>query len=368
MEKRIKVLQLQPKYYIRENDLHEEILKGLSPEKFEVTSAYMREVPGEGGLISISEHVKYFDLSKKEMKGLRVKAKRELYEFCDEQQFDAVITHRFKACDLMMSLNKKLKIPRCISVVHGFGDYDRLYRRLALKARIDDAWRFVAVSAPVEQYLLNTGMGLSAANVSTINNAIDISKITSGFRNREELRAEYGFDNDCFVIGTIGRMVTVKGHGYLLEAFVRLLEDNPKVRLVIFGDGDKREDAVNYIRTAGIEQQVILAGHIESAYQYIPMFDVFVLPSLSEGLPLSIMEAMAAKVPVVASGVGGVEALLGGLGEVVKPKNVAELYDKLKFVMQSSQRKEIGEALRERLEKEYSIEAYRAAYRNLILS
>lgn len=365
---RIKVMQLQQKYYVRETDLHEEIVKALPQTDFDVTSVYMREHPRVSELESVSEHVKYFDLSAKQMKGLRIKAKSELLAYSVKERFDVLISHRFKPLDLMLRLNKKLNIPLCINVVHGFGDFDRFYRKAGLRYYLDNKWKFVAVSAPVKDYLLDLKCGFNEQNVQVINNAIDIDKAVNGLLSQDTARQQLGLAKDDLVYGTIGRLVNVKGHIYLLKAFAQLVKEQATAKLVIIGDGGLCEDLDLLIDELGIKGKVIMAGHIESAYQLMPAFDVFMLSSLEEGLPLTILEAMAAKLPVISTRVGGVPDVLGNLGQLVATRDADALLQAMRAqaALSSGQRKAEGELMFKRLLSDYSINGYHTAYRDLI--
>jgi len=369
MVARIKVMQLQQKYYVRETDLHEEIIKGLPREEFDVSSVYMRDHPKLGELESVSEHVKYFDLSVKQMKGLRVKAKKSLLEYSLVERFDVMISHRFKPLDLMLKLNKKLNIQRCINVVHGFGDFDRFYRRATLRRYLDERWRFVAVSNPVKDYLLDLKCGFNDDNVRVIKNAIDIDKAVAGLLSKAEARSRLGLDPTDYVFGTIGRLVKVKGHSYLLKAFSQVLQYLPNAKLVIIGDGGLRDELNKEIEVLDLPGKVLMAGHIESAYQLMSALDVFVLPSLEEGFGLVLLEAMVAKLPVIASKVGGIPDVVGdSLGVLVEPADVANLAKAMVATSELTEKKRIeeGEQMFQRLLSEYSTADYKQAYRTLI--
>jgi len=369
MVARIKVMQLQQKYYVRETDLHEEIVKGLPRDEFDVSAVYMRDHPGAGELESVSEHVKYFDLSAKQMKGLRIKAKKSLLQYSAEEQFDVMISHRFKPLDLMLKLNKKLNIPRCINVVHGFGDFDRFYRRATLRCYLDEKWRFVAVSNPVKDYLLDLKCGFNDANVRVIKNAIDIDKAVMGLLSNAEARSRLGLDSTDYVFGTIGRLVNVKGHTHLLKAFSQVSQRMSHAKLVIIGDGGLRYELNKEIEQLGLSGKVIMAGHIESAYQLMSALDVFVLPSLEEGFGLVLLEAMVAKLPVIASKVGGIPDVVGeSLGTLVEPADVTALAQAMVNTSELSekQRTEEGERMFQRLLTEYSTADYKKGYRALI--
>jgi len=369
MTARIKVMQLQQKYYVRETDLHEEIVKGLPRSEFEVSSVYMRDRPKSDELESVSEHIKYFGFSAKQMKGLRIQAKKSLLQYSSNEQFDVMISHRFKPLDLMLKLNKKLNIPRCINVVHGFGDFDRFYRRATLRRYLDEKWRFVAVSNPVKDYLLDLKCGFNEDNVRVIKNAIDIDKAVVGLLSQAEARARLGLGENDYVFGTIGRLVKVKGHTFLLKSFAQTLQHVPNAKLVIIGDGGLRDELNMEIEQLGLSGKVVMAGHIESAYQLMSALDVFVLPSLEEGFGLVLLEAMVAKLPVVASKVGGIPDVVGeSLGSLVEPRDVDGLAKAMVATNKLSpqQRRDEGEQMFARLLSEYSTADYRDSYRALI--
>lgn len=369
MVARIKVMQLQQKYYLRETDLHEEIVKALPQSEFDVTSAYMRGHPKSGELESVSEHVKYFDLSAKQMKGLRMKAKKSLLQYSLAEEFDVMISHRFKPLDLMLKLHKKINIPRCINVVHGFGDFDRFYRRDTLRRHLDERWRFVAVSNPVKDYLLDLKCGFNDGNVRVIKNAIDIDKAVAGLLSKAEARSRLELDPTDYVFGTIGRLAKVKGQTYLLKAFSETLQRLPHAKLVIIGDGGLSDELNKEVDQLGLSGKVLMAGHIESAYQLMSAFDVFVLPSIEEGFGLVLLEAMVAKLPVIASKVGGVPDVVSeSLGALVEPADVSGLSQAMITTSELSeaQRNAEGERMFQRLLNEYSGADYKQAYRALI--
>lgn len=177
--KRSKVLQLQPDYNVKSHDfadLAEQIVRALPREHYEITAAFLRGRPGPGEPVSKADHSVYFEFSDKSLKGMRLRAMWALYKFCRKEQFDVVICNRFKPVNMLLQLNRWLKIPLCVGISHGFGEYDRFYRRSQAKRLIDKHWRFVGVSPAVKQYLLDCQCGFTDANTYAITNAIDIEQ------------------------------------------------------------------------------------------------------------------------------------------------------------------------------------------------
>lgn len=366
--RRIKVLQLQPKYYIRTSDLHEEIIRAMPTKSFDVTAAYLKDQPKKGGMKSVSETVKYFNLSNKNMKGLRIKALYLLWKYCRRERFDVVISHRFKPLYMMLMLNKLLRIPRCIGVVHAHGGFDREYRRLLTRSCIDERWRFVAVSDSVKRYLIDCNCGFTDHNVSTVMNALDVTKTQSGLMTREQARAELGLEPEDFVFGNVARLVRVKGHDYLIEAFSKIREQSAKAKLVIIGDGELRSKLQECANAHGLSESVIFTGEKFDAYRFLKAFDVFVLSSLNEGLPLAVLEAIIAKLPVLATNVGGVSALFVDKSALMPPADADVIYREMAHIMAKSitDRQSLVDQLYDHVVENFSIEAYRETYRRLV--
>lgn len=222
MKPRFKVLQLQPDYNVKLNDfadLGEQIVKALPTERFEVTSAFLSGRPQPGQPLSVADHSKYFEFPEKALKGIRLGAMWEIYKYCREQKFDVVICNRFKSVNMMLSLNRWLKIPLCIGISHGFGEYERAYRRRQTRRLVSPAWRFVGVSAAVRDYLIGLNCGFTRENTTFVTNAIDIPQAEALQLPREQARQALGLPLDARIIGALGRLVPIKGHTHLLQAY-----------------------------------------------------------------------------------------------------------------------------------------------------
>lgn len=129
------------------------------------------------------------------------------------------------------------------------------------------------------------------------------------------------FSGDGFTIGTIGRLSREKGFDILLHALKELSVEYPKIRLVIIGEGSERNALEAQVKRLGLEGRVLMPGYVAGAGHYLALFRLFALPSLTEGLPMVILEAMQAGVPIVASRVGGIPEVLdnGKAGIMIEP-------------------------------------------------
>jgi len=365
--KRIRVLQLQPKCDVRTADLQEEIVRALPKEKFEVTNAYFHGTSKESGIETISELSHYFNFTKREQKGLRLRLMWKVWRFCRKQNFDIVITHRFKTLSIMLKLNRFLKIPLCLSVIHGFGDFHRPYRKKLLRKYNSSCWRYIGVSPAVSDYLLQVDSNLQ---VTSIDNAIDTEKIISSLFPKEDARQALKLSKKGFVFGTIGRMVNVKNQMTLLQSFHKLYLEDSSIKLIIIGEGKMRAPIEDYIKTNKLQSAVHLTGEIIDANRFIKAFDVFVLPSSMEGFGMVLLEAMAGKIPTIATNVGGVPYALGQEGLIVPPNDKLALYSAMRKYYKKSdhERALLGGALYKRLLKHFDTKLYRKRYLSLIKS
>lgn len=134
-----------------------------------------------------------------------------------------------------------------------------------------------------------------------IHNAIDTSRFDYDEATRNELRHSLGIDADEFVVGHVGRFDANKNHKFLLEVFDRFLKAQPKSKLVLVGDGELFDDIKNKVEHKGLTGKVILTGSRADVDKLLQAFDVFVLTSIYEGLPVSVIEAQAAGLPCVLS-------------------------------------------------------------------
>lgn len=228
--------------------------------------------------------------------------------------------------------------------------------------------RFVTVSFDLRQWLLTT-VRLPAAKLVTIHNGVDIGRFGAGERSagRRALR----LPGHAVVVGAVGRLDPVKDHAGLLQAFSVLRTDQPSAELVIVGDGPCRADLERQIQELGLTGHVHLLGMRQDVPLLLRGFDVFVLPSLAEGISNTILEAMATGLPVVATRVGGNPELVehGATGALVPAANPLVQAAALRcYVEDAGLRESHGAAGRRRVMQHFTLERMAQAYRDLYLS
>ena len=372
MRKRIKILQLQPDYQENSHnysDLAEQIVAAFPKDAYTVTSAFIRGKPREGHPASRADETIYFDFPRTALDGFRIKLMWAIYQFCRQENFDVVICNRYKQVNMLMLLNRWLKIPVCIGISHGFGEYNPFWRRQRARLLIDKSWRFVGVSPAVAQYLVGQRCGFTEENTTAITNAIDILKAESQQLSRHEAREALSLPQESRLIGAAGRLVSVKGHIYLLQAFGRIAGKHPDTALAIIGEGKERLHLEAEIGRLGLHGRVHLPGFRAGAKRYVRAFDIWTMPSLSEGLGLALLEGMGGHLPIIASDIPAMRPLIEGAGGLaVPPTDVDALADALDRYLSLSPADLAakGEIAYDYLCKNHAIEKYRSEYLSLV--
>jgi len=212
-----------------------------------------------------------------------------------------------------------------------------------------------------------------AKKIHEILNGVDIDKFNvKGTRNH--VRKRWGLTNDHFVVGTVANFRKVKNHACLVRAAARLKDDYPQLRLFLVGTGfpgdpDNTESSIQELIHANeLQDHIILAGFKKNIPELLSVFDVFCLPSFSEGLPVSILEAMAAKVPVVGSNVSGISEIIKDedTGLLFSSDNDLELSRKIvKLIDEPSLRNKIASNAFQYVKINHGFQDWVASYRNI---
>jgi len=178
----------------------------------------------------------------------------------------------------------------------------------------------------IEQYL-EVGIGWPE-QYTFIYNGIDVEKFAARRANRTAKRAELEIPRDAFVCLTVGRLVPIKGHRYLIDAVGRTRDRVSGLVVLFAGDGPLRSQLERHAAAVGVGDRVRFLGMREDVPELLSCSDLFVLPSLNEGLGLVLVEAMAMGVPCVATDVGGVpEVVVERTGVLVPPRDPRALAD-----------------------------------------
>ena len=251
----------------------------------------------------------------------------ELYKFIRKEKFDIVHTATSKAGFLGRLAAYLTGVPIILHTIYELPQNStqniflkRFYRKLeTLAAQWTD--HIITISNPnYNQIVLEKTT--SSQKITIIPNGIDITKYDLEVDVSAKKR-ELGIPDGAYIVGTVGRLETPKGHKYLLQGIPLILQKFPNTIFLIVGAGILREQLEDTVKQMGVEKNVIFTGFREDLIEIMHTFDLFCLPSLWEGFGVVIAEAMACSLPVVASNVGGIADVVedGVTGILVQPKN-----------------------------------------------
>jgi len=245
-----------------------------------------------------------------------------------EREVDLVHSHEFTMAVFGAAAAKRLQLPHFITL-HGGAYWGRRWRRrTALRWALRQSEGAIAVSEPYRAEISRL-LGVRRELLRVVPNGIPQ---VSG--DRGAVRHELGLEKDEVLMVAVGNLYPVKGHRFLIEALAGLPRDG-RWKLVIAGRGQEELDLRAMISDYGLSGRVQLLGLRQDIADVLAAGDLFVMPSLSEGLPLALLEAMAAGLPVVASAVGGIPDVTGtGRGGIIVPAGSVEpLQEALEYLV-----------------------------------
>lgn len=206
--------------------------------------------------------------------------------------------------------------------------------------------------------------GALHGKVSVIPNSVDIKRYNQEI-DREAVRKELGLSPGHQVFAVVATFKKQKGHRYLIEAAASLISQFPDIRLLLIGDGELRDELKAQTKALGLNEHVHFLGLRTDVPKLLGASDYFVLPSLWEGLPVSLIEAMACGLPVIATQVSGTKDVMihNQTGLMVPPGEVEALKDAmLQFLANQELAQKMGEVARKRVTESFSAEQQANAY------
>lgn len=300
------------------------LVRGLDPETFDVrvwcTQAGGRladELCGEGYEVQVLGLV-----------GLRrLQDVVRLTKLLRDEEIDVVHTHAWGGglIGRFAALNARSSV--VVGHVHGIYNYISKVHLLLDAALCRASTVTVCCSRAARDFVVEQ-QAVPAEKVTVIYNGIDLSPFHE--RSAEEkaaVRQELGVEADGPIIGSVGHLLTHKGHEHLIRAFPEVLKAMPRARLLLVGEGKKRDELAQIAQDLGVAASTIFTGVRRDVPRLLSIMDAFVLPSLNEGLGMATIEAMASRVPVVASRVGGIPEIVRDreTGLLVEPGSAQQL-------------------------------------------
>ncbi|RCU45165.1 glycosyltransferase [Corallincola holothuriorum] len=306
--------------------------------------------------------------------GLNLSGARKIIELAKSEQADLLHSHGYKFNILMGLIPTRWRLP-CITTVHGYVHspvgsrmwcYEWLDRKML--SRLEQVV-FVSEQTLAHPRVKNLGL----AHSQVIANGLDTSTRLTLDTELESgaIKDFVGATNKLIV--AVGRLSREKGFDTLLKAFADVYRNDTGCRILIVGEGGKRAELESLIAEQGLKDVVMLPGFCKQVSLLLQQAKLFVMPSLTEGLPMALLEAMAVGVPIIASEVGAIPQVLdkGRCGKLVPAANVSELTKSMQLLLADSEEAALlGECGRERQQRHYSVDAmgtaYLRLYRNMV--
>jgi len=265
-----------------------------------------------------------------------------------------VHTHMYHANTYGRLASLLAGVPHRIATIHTTGGHPRLKQRIMNRLLNRSTDRVVVVSEVARRALLAEG-GLHENDTIMIHNGVDTSRFRKG-ASKAMVRQMLGVAPGDLVVTVVARLEPEKRHHDLLRAFHDVREDLRNVHLLVVGGGSMAGVLAHEVRELGLEDHVTMTGQREDVPDILNASDLFVLPSSREGAPMSVLEAMAAGVPVVASAVGGVPELVGDDAGITYPSgDVGALTSAMRECLRNTSRRVImGDAAQERVAAQFS--------------
>ncbi len=228
-----------------------------------------------------------------------------LFKLMKDQKPHIVHTRNWGSVDAIIPA-KLAGVSIVIHSEHGWNNDDprgkNIKRRIARKFLSYLVDHFIAVSDDIKNWMVQS-VGISTKKISVIINGVDTKKFHKG--DKVSVKSAFGFSSNDFIIGTVGRLSPIKNQLILLKAFSKLDHKQKSFRLVLVGDGPEKNRLKELKGKLPWGERIFFLGLRNDINQILQMFDVFVLPSKSEGICNTILEAMASGLPVIATHVGG---------------------------------------------------------------
>ena len=302
---------------------------------------------------------------------------KQLSDYFREYPVDILHTHKYKDNVLGALSSVYRGIRYRVRTIHGFPEPHVGLQ--AVKANfyhvVDNAvnrWlvdHILAVSLDLRSQLIKR---FGVKKVTCIHNAIDVQKMRgSGYA--AELRKALKLGGQEFLIGTMGRLMPVKGLESFLKAARIIHRQRPSVKFIIAGDGPLKGPLQALAHEYGVDKDVLFLGNRNDSHEILELLDIFVLPSLSEGIPMVLLEALALARPVVASRVGGIPEVIehGISGLLVTPEREEDLAQSCLALMDDYDwARRLGVAGRKQVEERFSArfmaEQVAEVYRRLV--
>ena len=285
---------------------------------------------------------------------------KKVKKLMQEEQIDLVHIHGTRATSNIYWAAKNLGLP-VIYTIHGWSFHDDQSLLIKKTRILFEKWITQKTDCNISVSASNQKTGqdnISHFESTIVYNGIDIEKFNPGNVERRSLRKELNIPSDSLVISFIGRMTLQKNPLVLIKAFKKVIAKCSRAILLMVGDGDMKKAAKDLSKNIGLEKSVVFANFRTDVADILFSSDVYCLPSLWEGFPIGLLEAMAMSKPVIATQVDGSREIIqhNKNGILIEPKNEEMLVDAmLELIGNRNLRIELGKAARQTITERFDV-------------
>ncbi|MGC8977344.1 MAG: glycosyltransferase [Candidatus Ratteibacteria bacterium] len=279
----------------------------------------------------------------------------KLFIYLKKERPDILQTFLYVSNIIGRIYGKILKINFVICSQRSTDDWRKWYHWFIEKVTQNFVDLYISNSYSGREVLIKKGK-ISRKKIKVISNGIEIPE------KIENLKKDY------LVIGSIGNLRKAKGYFNLIKAAKIVVKKNKNVKFYIIGEGELKDEILKMIKDEGLDNFFILTGYVENIYNYLKIFDIFVLPSLWEGCPVSLLESMGYGIASIATNVGDTPYIIenGKDGFIVGKNDYKKIAEKIIYLIENEDiREKIGNNAREKIKKSYSAEDMVKKYENL---
>lgn len=341
--------------------LGEEYLRAFYENDWHVTVCYLGAAVGEDYRRELPVHrATSFGLSRTQVRGLKTASIRKMHRLLSEERFDLVISQQYQANSAVAAAALFKSDLIRYAVFHGIDPVSARSRKWFYSTVGRGFTRFICVSEAQCRNIMSRCPSLPDEKFSVIHNVINIQRALEKMVSREEARKSLGLSPDDFVVGTISRLTHKKRPLDILYAFKEIAEKLPEGKLLIIGRGMLENRIAREAERLGLSERLVRPGYINQAWRLMRAFDVFVLPSEIDSSGLVLLEAMCAKVPIVAADAQGIPETLNGAGYLYETGNFRELAERLlaMYGLSDQEKTRVVDVAFERVESEFAKDVF----------
>lgn len=298
------------------------------------------------------------------LRGLKIQLIYQLLKLCKIRQFSIVICHRYKPIYMMLWIAQFCIIERLVFVLHELNTMISYKRKWLIKLLYKKNMYFAGVSHAVRDNLSQHLTSIPKQAIISLYNMIDLPQTETHLLTKTEARHFFRLQEQDFVFGNIARLEKNKDQHNLITAFAEIKKQYHHTKLIIIGDGKLAATLKEQALSLGLQKDILFTGYLNHAFRYLKAFDCFVLNSLQEAFGRVLLEAMVAKLPIIASRVNGIPEVLEKTGLLITPQHTQELIKAMQHIYELNvlERNALGEFAYKRVNDVFSIPQFKKQF------